>query len=62
LGAGGGGSLAGFIVGLLYKSTGSYMSGFSVLGVLVILGGIALLTYGKIRSAQTQAAMRAGKA
>lgn len=49
LGAGGGGTLAGFLVGMLYRSTGSYMSGFVVLGVLVVLGGIALLTYGRTR-------------
>jgi MFS family permease len=49
LGAGGGGTLAGLLVGLLYRSTGSYMSGFVVLGGLVILGGIALLIYGRIR-------------
>jgi MFS family permease len=49
IGAGGGGTLAGFLVGVLYKSTGSYMSGFVVLGALVILGGIALLAYGRIR-------------
>lgn len=52
LGAGGGGTLAGFLVGMLYKSTGSYMSGFVVLGILVILGGISLLTYGRVGSAR----------
>ncbi|WP_197500420.1 MFS transporter [Caballeronia udeis] len=52
IGAGGGGTLAGFLVGVLYKSTGSYMSGFVVLGALVILGGIALLAYGRIRPAR----------
>lgn len=51
VGAGGGGTLAGFLVGMLYKSTGSYMSGFVVLGALVILGGIALLVYGRVRRA-----------
>jgi len=50
LGAGGGGTLAGFLVGLLYKSSGSYMTGFVALGVLVILGGTALLVYGKVKS------------
>ncbi len=49
LGAGGGGTIAGFLVGLLYRSTGSYMSGFVVLGALVILGGVALLAYGRSR-------------
>ncbi len=47
LGAGGGGTIAGFLVGLLNASTGSYMSGFMVLGGLVVLGGIALLVYGR---------------
>ncbi|HWL82541.1 MAG TPA: MFS transporter [Roseomonas sp.] len=46
IGAGGGGTVAGFLVGMLYSSTGSYMSGFMVLGGLVILGGISLLAYG----------------
>lgn len=50
LGAGGGGTIAGFLVGMLYRSTGSYMSGFMVLGALVILGGIALLTYGRLQA------------
>lgn len=51
LGAGGGGTLAGFLVGLLYRASGSYMSGFVVLGVLVILGGAALLIYARPRPA-----------
>jgi MFS family permease len=49
IGAGGGGTIAGFLVGLLYRSTGSYMSGFVVLGALVIIGGISLLTYGRVQ-------------
>jgi MFS family permease len=52
LGAGAGGTLAGFLVGLLYKSTGSYMSGFFILGVLVMLGGVSLLAYGRIKRAR----------
>ena len=48
LGAGGGGTIAGFLVGYMEMVTGNYMSGFVVLGVLVILGGISLLTYDKI--------------
>jgi MFS family permease len=47
LGAGGGGTIAGFLVGLLTTYTGSYMSGFMVLGGLVTLGGISLLVYGR---------------
>jgi MFS family permease len=45
--AGFGGTLAGFIVGILLKSTGSYMPGFMVLGLLIILGGISMIFYGK---------------
>ncbi len=48
LGAGGGGTIAGFVVGMLTASTGSYTAGFMVLGALVILGGLALLLYGKV--------------
>lgn len=47
IGAGGGGTLAGFLVGFLYKSTGSYTAGFATLGIIVILGGISLMLYGK---------------
>ena len=50
LGAGGGGTLAGFLVGLLEGWTGSYMSGFVVLGALVVLGGLALLAYGRLKA------------
>lgn len=48
LGAGGGGTIAGFLVGYMEMVTGNYMSGFVVLGALVILGGISLLTYDRI--------------
>ena len=50
LGAGGGGTLAGLMVGYLYIKTGSYMYGFMILGSLVIIGGISLLAYGRIKS------------
>lgn len=46
LGAGGGGTLAGFMVGLLHQATGSYTAGFVVLGALVVLGGVLLLVSG----------------
>jgi MFS family permease len=52
LGAGGGGTIAGFLVGMLNAATGSYMSGFMVLGGVVILGGIALLIYGRLKMQQ----------
>jgi MFS family permease len=45
--AGFGGTLAGFIVGIFLKITGSYMPGFMVLGFLIILGGISMIFYGK---------------
>jgi MFS family permease len=48
VGAGGGGTIAGFMVGLLYRASGSYMLGFTVLGGIVIFGGIALLASGWI--------------
>ncbi|WP_213991099.1 MFS transporter [Sodalis sp. dw_96] len=49
IGAGGGGTLAGLMVARVYASTGSYMSGFMILGGLVVLGGLSLLLYGLIR-------------
>ncbi|MBV9734977.1 MAG: MFS transporter [Acidisphaera sp.] len=58
LGAGGGGTLAGFLVGLLYSATGSYMSGFMVLGGLVVLGGLSLLAYGGLTSRRSAPAIR----
>jgi MFS family permease len=48
LGAGGGGTIAGFLVGIMNSYTGSYMSGFMVLGALVILGSFSLLAYGHV--------------
>nr|WP_294509108.1 MFS transporter [uncultured Rhodopila sp.] len=48
LGAGGGGTIAGFLVGMMNSYTGSYMSGFMVLGALVILGSFSLLVYGRM--------------
>lgn len=49
LGAGGGGTIAGFLVGMLKESTGSYDAGFVLLGGLVVFGGICLLIYGRLR-------------
>jgi MFS family permease len=48
-GAGGGGIVAGFVVGQLRAATGSYVPGFVVLGVVSIIGGLALLLYGRLR-------------
>ena len=50
VGAGGGGIVAGFVVGQLRAATGSYLPGFVALGVVAILGGLALLLYGRVRS------------
>jgi MFS family permease len=54
-GAGGGGIVAGFVVGQLQASTGSYLPGFVVLGVVAIVGGLALLTYGRLRPREVAA-------
>jgi hypothetical protein len=34
----------------MHITFGSYMTGFIALGVLVILGGTALVAYGKVKS------------
>ena len=36
--------------GEVQRKTGSYMYGFMILGSLVIIGGISLLAYGRIKS------------
>lgn len=54
VGAGGGGTIAGFLVGMMNQWTGSYMSGFMVLGALVVLGSLSLMLYGRL--AATRAA------
>ncbi len=56
LGAGAGGTIAGFMVGLLRSHTGSYTIGFMVLGALVLLGGSSLLLYGGIIRSRRSAA------
>jgi MFS family permease len=55
-GAGGGGIVAGFVVGKLQAATGSFLPGFVVLGVMAIVGGLALLTYGRLRPREAPAA------
>ncbi len=47
IGAGGGGTIAGWLVGLMLQATGSYIPGFVTLGGISIVGGIALLMYGR---------------
>jgi MFS family permease len=54
-GAGGGGIVAGLVVGRLHAGTGSYLPGFVVLGVMAILGGLALLAYGRLRARNASA-------
>lgn len=44
-GAGGGGIVAGALVGALFGATGSYFTGFALLGFVAIAGGIALAVY-----------------
>ena len=48
IGAGGGGTLAGFLVGLVKAATGSFMAGFEILGIVAFLGGASLLLYGRV--------------
>ena len=52
LGAGGGGTIAGFLVAAMNSYTGSYTSGFMVLGGLVVIGGLSLLTNGYVAKEQ----------
>ena len=49
-GAGGGGIVAGALVGGLLAATGTYFAGFTVLGLAAIAGGIALAIYVRITS------------
>ncbi len=49
-GAGGGGIVAGSLVGALLAATGSYFTGFAVLGIVAIAGGIALAVYVRLVS------------
>jgi MFS family permease len=53
-GAGGGGIVAGALVGSLLASTGSYFPGFAILGLAAIAGSIALAVY--VRSTPGSAA------
>jgi len=54
-GAGGGGTTAGFVVGLVEHATGSYMYGFGALGVMIILAGFALLIFEKVKATRDHA-------
>jgi MFS family permease len=44
-----GGTVAGFVVGLLYKSTGSYTAGFVYLGLMVMLAGVSLILHDRYK-------------
>lgn len=48
VGAGLGGTTAGFVVQYLQSWSGSYVPGFTVLGVVAILGGLSVYTYSRI--------------
>lgn len=48
IGAGLGGTTAGFVVGYLHGYTGSYVPGFTILGIAAALGGLSVFTYSRI--------------
>lgn len=52
VGAGLGGTTAGFVVQYLQSWSGSYVPGFTVLGVVAILGGLSVYTYSRIMAAR----------
>ncbi|MBN6044737.1 MFS transporter [Citrobacter sp. ku-bf4] len=52
VGAGLGGTTAGFVVQYLQSWSGSYVPGFTVLGVVAILGGLSVYTYSRIIAAR----------
>jgi len=49
IGAGGGGLIAGWVVGLLLAKTGSYIPGFTALGVFSVIGGVSLLAHRRLQ-------------
>lgn len=49
IGSGGGGTIAGFLVGMMYLKTGSYLAGFVVIGVIVICGAVSLMIWGQMQ-------------
>ncbi|QCP62394.1 MFS transporter (plasmid) [Pantoea sp. SO10] len=49
IGSGGGGTIAGFLVGMMYMKTGSYMAGFVVIGFIVICGSVSLIIWGRMQ-------------
>lgn len=63
VGAGGGGVIAGVVVGGLLSLTGSYFAGLGLLGLVAILGGIAVIVYGRTgrRSGRSTASAAAAR-
>lgn len=57
-GAGGGGIVAGALVGALLAATGSYFTGFAVLGLAAIAGGLALAVYVRLTAERPPAVVR----
>lgn len=49
IGAGGGGTIAGLLVGYIQRTTGSFMYGIVFLSVSLIIAGICILFYGKLK-------------
>jgi MFS family permease len=54
VGAGLGGVLAGWLVGLLHAHTNSYLPGFVAIGVIVVLGGLSLVLYGRLAASEAR--------
>lgn len=48
-----GGVVSGFVVGLLYKMTGSYTTGYAFLGIMVMLGGVTIILHDRTRCQRT---------
>ncbi len=55
IGAGLGGTTAGFVVEYLHSYSGSYVPGFTVLGVTATLGGLSVYAYSRIIDRRTAA-------
>jgi MFS family permease len=53
IGAGCGGTIAGWVVGLLLKATGSYIPGFTVIGAAAVLGGTSIFLFDKYKRIDT---------
>ncbi|EJA5030409.1 MFS transporter [Salmonella enterica] len=49
VGSGGGGTIAGLLVGMMYMKTGSYLAGFVVIGIIVVCGAVSLMLWGRLQ-------------